>query len=293
MVNNTWKEHYPFKDHYLEIGENKLHYIDEGEGFPVIMLHGNPTWSFYYRNVVNDLKVNYRCIVPDHIGCGLSSKPQDFEYTLENHIQNVLKLIETLKIDKFSLIVHDWGGAIGMGVASRLKDQVASVTFLNTAAFRSKDIPFSIALCKIPFIGEKMVRHFNAFAFPATFMAVNKKLPKSVKAGYLAPYDNYNNRIATAKFVEDIPMNSSHRSYQTLKTIEQSLKQITCPKLFLWGEKDFCFNDKFLSKWKTFYPSSKYITYKNAGHYVLEDERVNCLHEIRNFLEGITNEHRP
>lgn len=291
MVRKTWKEHYQFTSNFLVLGSNKLHYIDEGEGHPIIMLHGNPTWSFYYRNIVNDLKDNYRCIVPDHIGCGLSSKPQDYEYTLENHIENVLELIKKLNIDKFSLIVHDWGGAIGMGVATKLKDKVTSVTLLNTAAFRSIDIPFRIAICKIPFLGERFVRTFNAFAFPATFMAVKKKLPREIKEGYLYPYNNYQNRIATAKFVDDIPLKKEHRSYQTLKNIEENLPSVQCPKLFLWGEKDFCFNDKFLSKWKTFYPNSKYITYKNAGHYVLEDEKQNCITEIRDFLEGACHEY--
>jgi haloalkane dehalogenase len=284
MNSTTWKKHYPFEGKYLNINGNKLHYIDEGQGHPVIMLHGNPTWSFFYRNVVLGLKENYRCIVPDHIGCGLSDKPQDFQYTLENHVENVKTLIKELGIDKFSLVVHDWGGAIGMGVATAMPDKVMSMTLMNTAAFKSLDIPFTIGLCKLPIIGEPMVRAFNAFAWPATFMAVEKKLDSDIKAGYLHPYNNYKNRIATAQFVQDIPLHKGHRSYSKLDSIEQGLKNVKCPKLFIWGAKDFCFNMKFLKRWKDFYPDEKYIVYEDAGHYVLEDERENCVKEIGNFF---------
>ena len=284
MESQAWKKHYPFEGKFIDINGNKLHYLDEGQGHPVIMLHGNPTWSFFYRNVVLGLKENYRCIVPDHIGCGLSDKPQDFEYTLENHISNVLTLIKELKIEKFSLVVHDWGGAIGMGVATAMPDKVKSMTIMNTAAFKSLDIPFTIGLCKLPVIGEPMVRAFNAFAWPATFMAVEKKLDSSIKEGYLYPYNNYQNRIATAQFVQDIPLHKGHRSWSKLDSIENGLKNVKCPKLFIWGAKDFCFNMKFLKRWKDFFPDEKYIVYEDAGHYVLEDEKENCIREIGNFF---------
>ncbi len=283
-MKNSWQKHYPFKNNFLNTDNGRLHYLDEGEGHPIIMIHGNPTWSFFYRNVVKDLQKNYRCIVPDHIGCGLSDKPQDFEYTLENHVNNVLKLIKELKLDKFSLIVHDWGGAIGMGVATTMPDKVMSMTIMNTAAFKSQDIPFTIGLCKLPIIGAPMVRAFNAFAWPATFMAVEKKLSKEVKQGYLFPYNNYHNRIATAQFVKDIPLKPDHRSWNKLDSIENSLKEVTCPKLFIWGAKDFCFNMGFLNRWKDFFPNEKYVVYEDAGHYVLEDEKDNCIREIGSFF---------
>lgn len=280
----SWQELYPFKENSLYIGSHKLNYVDEGSGHAVIMLHGNPTWSFFYRNVILNLKDKYRCIVPDHIGCGLSDKPQDYNYTLENHITNVLKLIEHLKLESFSLIVHDWGGAIGMGVATRNPNKVKCMTIMNTAAFRSSDIPFSIALCKLPFIGEKMVRTFNAFAWPATFMAPAKKLDAKVKEGFLYPYNNFENRIATARFVKDIPLNESHESWNTLKTIEEGLAKVDCPKLFLWGAKDFCFNLGFLKRWREFYPQAKYKILESAGHYLIEDEPEECNKAIKDFL---------
>ena len=210
-IPSSLKYEYPFAPKSLELKSgHSLNYVDEGEGPVVVMVHGNPTWSFYYRNVIKKLKTDFRVIVPDHIGCGLSDKPQNYDYTLDNHIKNLSELLDHLEVKDFSLIVHDWGGAIGMGLATRNPQRVNKAVILNTAAFTDTFIPKSINLCKNSLFGEWMVRKFNAFAWPATFMAVEKPLPKEIKQGYLLPYNNYQNRIATARFVKDIPMKESH-----------------------------------------------------------------------------------
>lgn len=277
---------YPFKSNYLDIdGKNHMHYIDEGKGDVVIMLHGNPTWSFYYRNVAHALKDRYRVIVPDHIGCGLSDKPQDYNYTLEQRINDVEKLIRFLDIDKFHLIVHDWGGAIGMGLATRNELMVEKIVILNTAAFRSKVMAFGISLCKNKFFGEFLVRTLNGFSYPATFMSTVKKLPKVIKQAYLAPHNNYKNRKSVYEFVKDIPLDDSHQSYKTLEEIEEKLPSLIGEKLILWGGKDFCFNDSFFARWREIYPDANYKYFKDAGHYVLEDKKEECISYIAKFLE--------
>lgn len=282
------KEEYPFKSNFLLKNGLKYHYVDEGKGDPVLFLHGNPTWSFYYRNLIKGLQDNYRCIAPDHIGCGLSSKPEDYEYTLENHIQNLVDLVKKLDLHNIRLVVHDWGGAIGMGLATRMPERIKGIVYLNTAAFRSKRIPYRIAVCKIPTLGEWMVRKFNAFAYPATFMATSKGLSKNVKKGFLLPYSDYQSRIATAKFVQDIPLSSKHRSYETLKEIELKLKDLDVPKMFIWGAKDFCFNLHFLKKWQEIYPSAKVNIYDKADHYVIEDEKEKSLQDIKLFFSKMS-----
>lgn len=284
-IPNEIKSIYPFKSNYyqLESGE-KMHYIDEGQGDIILLIHGNPTWSFYYRNVIKELSQKFRVIAPDHIGCGLSDKPQNYEYTLSKHIKNLTSLKESLGIQKYSLIVHDWGGAIGIGMATDHPEELEKLVILNTAAYTSKEIPFRINFCKMPILGEKIIRHFNAFAWPATFMAVSKKMSKEVKKGYLYPYSNYKNRIATAKFVQDIPLDENHQSYKRLKDIEDKLNRLSAEKLILWGEKDFCFNMNFLKRWKDIYPETRVVTYPEAGHYILEDAREEVLKEITNFF---------
>lgn len=284
IIPQDLKNEYPFESHFINVDDkNKLHYIDEGKGPVIVMLHGNPTWSFFYRNLIKDLSKNHRVIVPDHIGCGLSSKPEEYEYTLINHITNVEKLLNHLHIEKFSLIVHDWGGAIGMGVATRSPQKIEKIVAMNTACFTSEDIPFRINILRNDF-GEWMIRSMNAFAFPATFMAVNKKLNPIIKKGFLLPYNNFNNRIATAKFVRDIPMDKSHQTYPILKKIEEHLKDIKAPVLLLWGEKDFCFNMNFYKRWQDFFPEAKGISYPDASHYLLEDKYPEVSNEISRFF---------
>jgi haloalkane dehalogenase len=121
MVNipSELKQEYPFSSHFSSMKNHKLHYIDEGSGDAILMVHGNPTWSFFYRNLAKHFSKNFRVVVPDHLGCGLSDKPQDYEYTLKNHIDNLEKLVLELGLTNITLVLHDWGGAIGMGLATR------------------------------------------------------------------------------------------------------------------------------------------------------------------------------
>lgn len=287
MVRPLWlNKLYPFKSNFFKLNGNlSMHYLDEGKGEPILMLHGNPTWSFYYRNLVAEFSKSNRVVVPDHIGCGFSDKPQDYEYTLKQHIDNLEKLVTELKLKNFIMIVHDWGGAIGFGLIDRHPELVKKIVILNTAAYTSKFIAFQINMCRIPILAEQVIRRLNGFALTATYMAVAKKMSSEIRKGYLYPYDNYKNRIAIARFVADIPMNPRHRSYQTLKNIELSLSKHKCPMLILWGKKDFCFNDYFLNRWREIYPHAIVKTFENAGHYVLEDAKDEIIKELRQFLK--------
>lgn len=278
------KSEYPFDSHFLPIGNNHLHYVDVGSGEVILMLHGNPTWSFFYRNLAKYFSQNFRVIVPDHMGCGLSSKPQDYEYTLKTHIDNLCLLVQKLNLTNITLVVHDWGGAIGMGLATRYPHLIKKMVVMNTAAFRSLEIPVRINILKNP-IGQWFIRKFNGFALPATFMATTKGLSPIIKKGFTLPYHDFKSRIATAKFVQDIPMNEAHPTYQTLKDIEEKLPGIKAPVLILWGEKDFCFTMNFQKRWLNIFPNAKAVTYPLAGHYLLEDESASVISEIEFFLK--------
>jgi cis-3-alkyl-4-acyloxetan-2-one decarboxylase len=275
---------YPFKSHFLQLEKNNLHYIDEGEGRPILMLHGNPTWSFYYRNLVHSFSSQFRTVVPDHLGCGLSDKPQDYSYTLENHIQNTYQLIKFLNLKDIILIVHDWGGAIGFGLVTRYPELFERIVILNTAAYPSEHIPKRINLLRQGKFGEWLTRKFNLFAWPATFMTTVKALPKAIKAGYLLPYDSWDNRIAVSRFVQDIPMERGHPTFKTMSEIEARLKGLKHPKLILWGGKDFCFDRHFFERWVEIYPESDAHWFASAGHYVLEDARDEVTTKIWEFI---------
>jgi pimeloyl-ACP methyl ester carboxylesterase len=276
---------YPFRSQFLQLGNNNLHYVDEGQGQPILMLHGNPTWSFYYRNLIQTFKPKFRTVVPDHIGCGMSDKPQEYEYTLENHIQNTYQLIRFLDLKKIILIVHDWGGAIGFGLVTRYPELFDKIVILNTAAYPSHHIPQRINLLRQGKFGEWLTRKLNLFAWPATFMTTTKPLPKAIKQGYLLPYDSWDNRVAVARFVQDIPMDKSHPTFKTLSEIEEKLKSLKHPKLILWGGKDFCFNQVFFEKWVNIYPDADAHWYAKAGHYVLEDALEDISLKIWEFIK--------
>lgn len=275
---------YPFRSNFLNLNGHNLHYVDEGAGRPILMLHGNPTWSFYYRNLIQTFSPKFRMIAPDHMGCGMSDKPQDYEYSLETHIQNTYKLIKFLDLKNIILIVHDWGGAIGFGLVTRYPELFDRIVILNTGAFPSEHIPQRINLLRQGKFGEWLTRKLNLFAWPATFMTTEKKLPRAIKEGYLLPYNSWENRIAVARFVQDIPMEKDHKTYQTLAEIASKLPGLNHPKLILWGGKDFCFNHHFFEKWVEIYPDASAHWYAKAGHYILEDAHDEVSERIREFI---------
>lgn len=277
---------YPWTGQTLEVDGGALHYLDVGprDGHVLLCLHGNPTWSFYWRKVVARFSDRYRVIVPDHIGCGLSEKPQKWDYRLAQHVANVSRLVDHLDIKRFTLVVHDWGGAIGMGVAVDRPELVARFVVTNTAAFLSNDIPLSISSVRIPGFGALAVRGMNGFARVATFRAVERPLSDEARAGLLFPYNSWKNRIATLRFVQDIPMKPSHPSYPTLAHIDQGLTGLVDrPMLLVWGERDFCFTSAFRAEWQRRFPGARHVPL-DAGHYVLEDEPDAVLSAMAGFF---------
>lgn len=278
---------YPFAHRYHHLACGRMHYIDEGTGRNVLLLHGNPSWSFLYRNLAKELRGSFRVIAPDHIGMGLSDKPQDYPYTLASHIDNLERLLAEIvpAPQKLSLVMHDWGGAIGMGWAVRHPERVEKLVVMNTAAFLSTRIPLRINVCRIPGFGALAIRGCNAFAGAAVRMAVCKPLTAEVSAGFLLPYDNWANRIATLRFVQDIPLSPAHRSYETLADIDIRLELLRGkPLLVQWGGRDWCFNDSFYDEWLRRFPEAEYDYYGEAGHYLLEDAGEQIIPRIAGFL---------
>lgn len=288
LVPPSLLEAYPFDAHFLHLPQGRLHYVDEGprDAPVVVCIHGNPTWSFYWRNLIKSLQTQYRVIALDHLGCGLSDKPQrGFDYRLESHIKNLSYLLDSLNIQEASLVVHDWGGAIGFGFAGQHPNRITSLVVTNTAAFRSNQIPASINAVRLPWFGPLAVRGFNAFARAATYRATHCGLSKTAKQGLLLPYDSWSNRIATLRFVQDIPMSPRHPSWETLTQIESQLSSLThVPMVILWGEADFCFTTRFRDEWTRRFPAAEVHSWKDVGHYVMEDAGPQATAVISNFL---------
>ena len=284
---------YPFEKHWLELDDLRLHYLDEGSGEPVVAVHGNPTWSFYYRDLVRELRDDYRVIVPDHMGCGLSDKPGDkaYDYTLSRRIEDFSRLMDDLELDDVNLVVHDWGGMIGLGWAARNPERVKRLVILNTAAFhlpKSKGFPWQLWMVRDTPLGPLMVRGFNGFARGASRVAcTRKRLSKEVRDAYCAPYDSWADRIATLRFVQDIPLGPGDPGYDIVSDTAERLEVFRDrPALICWGDKDFVFDQHFLAEWQRILPEADVHRFADCGHYILEDASEEIIPLIRQFLSS-------
>lgn len=284
---------FPFRGRYLDRGGLKLHYLDEGVGEPVLMVHGNPTWSFYWRKLVAGLAGGHRCVVPDHVGCGLSDKPDDsrYPYTLASRVADLEALADHLELDGVTLVVHDWGGAIGCGWAVRHPGRVRRLVILNTAAFHlpaGKSVPWQLRLVRDSRLGVFLVRRFNAFARGAAWVGcTRRRMPREVRDAYCAPYDSWASRIATARFVQDIPLDPADPAYPVLDEISAGLERLADrPVLICWGEKDFVFDHHFLAEWERRFPRAEVHRFADCGHYVMEDAAEEILPLVRGFVDG-------
>lgn len=287
----SWRELYPFQSRMYDLepgrSERRIHYVDEGAGSPLLMVHGNPTWSFYYRSLLLAFRDRHRTIACDHLGCGLSDKPQDYPYTLAQHTDNLCRLIDALDLRDITLVVHDWGGAIGLGAAVARPERVARLVILNTGAFPPPYIPARILACRTPLVGRIALRGLNLFARAALTMATRRPggLPEDVRKGLLAPYNSWRNRVAIWRFVRDIPVTKRHPTWQTLSKLETHLPQLADrPVQLIWGLGDWCFDTRCLDRFENIFPRARVMRLPQAGHYLLEDAPGEVASEIDRFL---------
>ena len=294
MVNFS-NDLYPFAGSMREVNGFKMHVLDEGlsqtQDGTVLMLHGNPTWSFFFRNLILGLRNTHRVIAPDHIGCGLSDKPdeQRYPYTLERRIDDLEALIGQLEIQgRITLLMHDWGGMIGMAYAARHPEKINRLVLLNTAAFhlpKTKKLPRSLWLCRKTPLGELLIRDTGLFTSVLARWAVCRPMEQRVREGYLWPYRRPDDRTGLFRFVQDIPLAPEDPGYQLVSDVQAKLPTFNrIAVLILWGEKDFVFDHHFLREWEKLLPSAEVHRFPNAGHYVLEDAGEEILPLVRTFL---------
>ncbi|HUE75070.1 MAG TPA: alpha/beta fold hydrolase [Pirellulaceae bacterium] len=309
-----WRPLYPFCTRYLQLAGARMHYVDEGAGEPLLFVHGNPTWSFYWRNLIVGLRDSHRCVAIDHVGCGLSDKPQEYEYTLARRIDDLSRLVEELDLTGVTLLAHDWGGAIGLGTALRMPERFARIVLFNTGAFPPPFVPWRIAACRIPLLGTLAIRGLNAFARAAISMATEKpeRMTPEVRAGLLAPYDDWANRVAIDQFVKDIPFSPRDPTWKTLEQIEAGLPELAVlsgglrppladggppladggpplavsgrPIALFWGMKDWCFRPECLDRFIKHWPSAEVHRFEDCGHYVVEDAHERIVPLLKQFL---------
>lgn len=269
--------------HFLEAGKDKTE--------AVVMVHGNPSWSLYYRGLFNALNDQYHCVVPDHIGMGLSEKPgDDYSFTLKQRVDDMDALLQQLNIKQnLTLIVHDWGGMIGLAYATRYPERIKRLVISNTAGFlipAGKQIPWQLKLSRTPILGKLAIQGFNAFCRGAVKDCVTRRPMSAAVAGaYIAPHESWAHRLSVLRFVEDIPLSPAHVSYDMVKNVDDHLQQFaSLPMLICWGMNDFVFDKDFLAEWKRRFPDAEYHEY-DAGHYLLEDAGDEVVPVIQAFLQ--------
>jgi haloalkane dehalogenase len=291
-MTQPYRHLYPFQSRFMPINGHRYHYVDEGRGPAVLMLHGNPTWSFYYRHLITALAPDHRVVAPDHIGCGLSDKPgaHAYGYRLEDRVTDLESFIDRLMPDTpLTLVVHDWGGMIGMAFALRHLRQIQRLVITNTSGFlppAGKAIPLRLRLLRnIPSFAGPAVLGLNVFARAALVMAALRRLPRDVRRGLIAPYDRPKNRIATLRFVQDIPLANGDPSFALVKSVDDQLHRLRhLPMLICWGKHDFVFDLDYFHEWQRRFPDAEAHLFENAGHYLLEDEPRAVTATIQDFL---------
>jgi haloalkane dehalogenase len=288
----------------MGLANGQMHYLDEGPGTAgtghdgnsmvgdahptLLFVHGNPTWSFHWRRLVEKLRTRYRCVAPDHLGCGLSDKPKRL-LTLDDHISNLRELVEKLGLDGVTLVAQDWGGAIGLGAMLRMRERLKRIVLFNTGAFPPHYIPWRIRICRWPVVGRLIVQGANAFSLAALRMTLvrRSRLEPAVAAGYLAPYDSWANRRAVYGFVKDIPSPRVSRPFRLdrfidsypeestwgrLAVIEQGLRNLADrPSCLIWGMQDWCFRPDCLARFMEAWPTAEVHRLADVGHWVVED----------------------
>lgn len=287
----------PFAPHSVQLGDGRMHYVDErpagGTLGTVLFVHGNPTWSYHWRRLIGAFRDRWRCVAPDHLGCGLSDM-QPRPLLLADHIANLRELVTRLDLQRVTLVAQDWGGAIGLGALLAQRDRFERIALFNTGAFRPWFCPWRIRACRWPIAGRLAVQGGNAFSRAALRMTLarSRRLPRDVAAAYLAPYFSWKRRAAVYQFVSDIPLSPAHPTWQTLGDIEDRLPELAgMPSVLIWGERDWCFTPECRERFEQVWPHVQSHRLADVGHWVVEDAPEEAERLLREFLDdGPTDE---
>jgi haloalkane dehalogenase len=275
---------YPFESRYAELDGARVHYVDEGAGPTLLLLHGNPTWSFLYRDVIAGLRDDYRCIALDYPGFGLSTAAPGYGYTPAEHAQVVERFVTELDLRDVTLMVQDWGGPIGFAVATRHPDRFARFVIGNTWAWPKSD-PGTQAFSRFlggP-IGKRLILKRNLFVERIIPRGVQrKKLAPEVMAAYRGPFPTPESRVPTWVFPREIL-----RSRPFLGEVEQGLAAVTDrPALIVWPTKDVAFRDAERKRWEELFADHRTIPLDGAGHYIQEDAADEIVAALRDWMPG-------
>ena len=291
---------FPVEFKKIEIERTLINYVDEGEGEVILMLHGNPTWSYLYRHFIKDLKKDYRCIALDFLGYGLSDKPPNSDYSMTAHVRRLGKFIEAMNLNNITLICQDWGGIIGLSYAARNKDRFKRLIPMNTTGFLPERIgeflkclsnawafPYLWSF-RIPWLGKKLAMDWNIFLKVAmNFGIFNRKRQMHEKAwlGYKYPFQLVGDRIAIMKSVRQVSSLPGGPLWKMLRETGNLLKNWDIRTQLIWGTKDKVFIPWFIDKFEEILPNhAKTLRIPTASHFLQDDEPEIIVKRIREFM---------
>lgn len=277
------RKSYPFQSRYQSLSAGDMHYVDEGQGDCVLLVHGTPTWSFEYRHVIARLSRRHRCIAPDHLGFGLSERPAGFAYTPEAHAAALREFVDRLGLDRFSLVVHDFGGPIGLPLALRAASPVQKLVILNSFAWPLDDDKMArgARLAGGP-VGRFLYKYVNAsqtLIMPSAY-GDRKKLTPAIHRQYLEVFRDRDARVLVLHALAKALL-QSRAHYQSLR---DALPSLRIPTLLLWGLKDSAFEPHQLARWQSLLPHAATVTLDQAGHWPHEEAPARVAEEIERFL---------
>ncbi|MGB2691923.1 MAG: alpha/beta fold hydrolase [Thermodesulfobacteriota bacterium] len=292
IKDETFNGSYPFEPNVLELGNFKMHYVDEGEGEPVVMLHGDPTWGYLWRKFIPSVSETKRVIVPDHMGMGKSSVPKEpYPYLLKHHISNLEQLILNLKLSGITLVLHDWGGPVGMGFAIRHPELIKRIVIMNTWAFAQwpgGELPRLLEIIRSE-KGESFVLEKNGYVKRALLGTANypDNYSSDVLETYLAPFPTPESRLALLCWSRDITYDERDKSYPDMEEIEKNLTLFSeIPVLIIWGMLDPVLPVTVLEKWLSIYPHAKVCKIEDASHFLQDDTPEKVITELNKFLSS-------
>ncbi len=274
---------YPFQSRFVEIEGNRIHYVDEGRGPTLLLLHGNPTWSFLYRHIIRGLSRQFRCVAVDYPGFGLSSARPGYSFKPREHSAVLERFVLALDLDEIGLMVQDWGGPIGLGFAGRHPDRIRALLICNTWAWPAqgtKNLEWFSKIVGSP-IGRLLILNFNAFVNMLLPSGVSRRLSPAEMRAYRGPFPTRISRLPTAIFPSEIL-----HSREYLAEVESNLGRLRHkPTLFLWGDRDSAFRDAERERFELIFPNHRTCTLKGAKHFVQEEAPERICQEVIAFYD--------
>jgi len=283
---------FPFAAGYVQSDSVRLHYVDEGpkDGPVVLLVHGNPTWSYLWRHQLRELlAAGHRCVAFDHMGFGRSDKPPRLSaYDLKTHIDNAVAVIDELDLRDVVLVAHDWGGPIGLGAILERADRLRALVVMNTWAWELPSfLPPFVREFRTEGLGEILALGGNLFVESIPGGMATRDTDPVMMDAYRAPFPDYWSRVGTLAFQRDIPLSERDRSARLIASIHERLEDVDVPVLLVWGMRDRVFQPVFLDQWRELFPDARVVELDDAGHFLVEDRPDEVTRSIGEFLREL------